>query len=65
MLRKNSKFSDHFLKDDNGPHMKVKNSCYLWKQELCHTLALAFYIEMDLKAKEELWKLKYFTIAEI
>jgi hypothetical protein len=26
---------------------------------------LAIYIKKDLKAKEELWKLKYFTIAKI
>jgi hypothetical protein len=30
---------------------------------LCHTLALlAIYIKKYLKAKEELWKLKYFTM---
>ncbi len=28
----------------------------------CVTLWLAIYIKKDLKAKEELWKLKYFTM---
>jgi hypothetical protein len=31
---------------------------------VCHTVALLFTLKKDLKAKEELWKLKYFTIAE-
>jgi hypothetical protein len=28
----------------------------------CHTLALPFTLKKYLKAKEELWKLKYFTM---
>jgi hypothetical protein len=32
------------------------------KQGVCHTVALPFYIKKCLKAKEELWKLKYFTM---
>jgi hypothetical protein len=32
------------------------------KQGVCHTVALPFYIKKYLKAKEELWKLKYFTM---
>jgi hypothetical protein len=28
----------------------------------CHTVALPFTFKKYLKAKEELWKLKYFTI---
>jgi hypothetical protein len=29
---------------------------------VCHTMALPFYIIKYLKAKEELWKFKYFTM---
>ncbi len=32
------------------------------KQGWCHAVALQFYIKKYLKAKEELWKLKYFTM---
>jgi hypothetical protein len=32
------------------------------KHGACHTEALQFYIKKYLKAKEELWKLKYFTM---
>jgi hypothetical protein len=33
------------------------------KQGVCHTVALPFTLKKkDLKAKEELWKLKYFTM---
>jgi hypothetical protein len=32
------------------------------KQGVCHTMAKATYIKKCLKAKEELWKLKYFTL---
>ncbi len=33
------------------------------KQGVCHTAALPFTLESKyLKAKEELWKLKYFTM---
>jgi hypothetical protein len=32
------------------------------KQGTCHTMALPIYIKKCLKAKEELWKLKYFTM---
>jgi uncharacterized HAD superfamily protein len=36
---------------------------YEIKQGVCHTVALPFYIKKYLKAtKEELWKLKYFTM---
>ncbi len=31
---------------------------------VCHTVALPFTFKKYLKAKEELWKLKYFTIAK-
>jgi len=34
----------------------------LGKQGVCCTMALPFTIKKDLKAKEELWKLKYFTM---
>jgi seryl-tRNA(Sec) selenium transferase len=29
---------------------------------VCHTVALSFTLKKYLKAKEELWKLKYFTM---
>jgi hypothetical protein len=32
------------------------------KQGVCYTMALPFTIKKYLKAKEELWKLKYFTM---
>jgi hypothetical protein len=32
------------------------------KQGMCHTVALPIYIKKYLKAKEELWKLKCFTM---
>jgi hypothetical protein len=35
--------------------------CYI-KQGVCHTVALPFTIKKYLKAKEELLKLKYFTM---
>jgi hypothetical protein len=37
----------------------------LKKQGVCHAVALPFTLKLSiLKAKEELWKLKYFTIAK-
>ncbi len=35
---------------------------FLEKQGVCHIAALPFNIEKYLKEKEELWKLKYFTM---
>jgi hypothetical protein len=35
------------------------------KQGMCHTVALPIYIKKCLKAKEELWKLKYFTMQKL
>jgi hypothetical protein len=32
---------------------------------VCHTLALPFTLKRYVNAKEELWKLKYFTIQKI
>jgi len=32
------------------------------KQGVCNIVAFAIYIKKYLKAKEELWKLKYFTM---
>jgi hypothetical protein len=32
------------------------------KQGVCHTVALPFTLKKYLKAKEELWKMKYFTM---
>jgi hypothetical protein len=34
----------------------------LRKQGMCDTMALPFTLKKYFKAKEELWKLKYFTI---
>jgi hypothetical protein len=37
-----------------------------FEQGVCHTMALSFYIKKYyLKAKEELWKFKYFTMQNI
>jgi hypothetical protein len=36
--------------------------CYSHKQRVCHTAALPFTLKRYLKSKEELWKLKYFTM---
>jgi hypothetical protein len=33
-----------------------------WKHGVCHTCGLAIYIKKYLKAKEDLWKLKYFNM---
>jgi hypothetical protein len=35
---------------------------YIQRQGVCHNCGLAIYIKKHLKAKEELWKLKYFTM---
>jgi hypothetical protein len=35
-----------------------------FQQVVCHTVALPFTLKSILKAKEELWKLKYFTMQE-
>jgi hypothetical protein len=32
------------------------------EQGVCHNVALPFYIQKLFKAKEELWKFKYFTM---
>jgi hypothetical protein len=32
------------------------------KQGVCHIVALPFTLKRVLKAKDELWKLKYFTM---
>jgi hypothetical protein len=34
----------------------------IFKQGACHTMALPFTLKIYIKEKEELWKLKYFTI---
>ncbi len=36
--------------------------CTKDKQGVCRTVALLIYIKKYLKAKEELWKFKYFTM---
>jgi hypothetical protein len=42
-----------------APHYRVYTKI---QQGVCHTVALPFYIKKNLKAKEELWKFKYFTM---
>ncbi len=37
------------------------NQCW-YQQGVCQTVALPFTLKKYLKAKEELWKLKYFTM---
>jgi hypothetical protein len=37
----------------------------IYNQGLCHTMALPFTLKKYLKAKEELWKLKYFTMQKL
>jgi hypothetical protein len=47
------------------PKKRKTRQCPLAERatEVCHTpLALPFTLKKDLKAKEELWKLKYFTM---
>jgi hypothetical protein len=34
----------------------------MFKQGVCHTMALPITLKKYIKAKEELWKLKYFTM---
>jgi len=34
----------------------------IYNQRFCHTMALPFTLKKYLKAKEESWKLKYFTM---
>jgi hypothetical protein len=35
------------------------------EQGVCHTMALPFTLTRYLKEKEELWKLKYFTMQKL
>jgi hypothetical protein len=37
-------------------------ACLTRKQGVCHTCSLAIYNKKYLKAKEDLWKIKYFTM---
>jgi len=48
----------HPLKDPFADHMQTFP---LWTRGVSH-FGLAIYIEKYIKAKEELWKLKYFTM---
>jgi hypothetical protein len=47
--------------------IKISNpKPYIKKQGVCHTMALPFTLKSILRQKEEeLWKLKYFTMAKI
>ncbi len=38
--------------------------CFI-KQGVCHTMTLPFTLKSILRQKEELWKLKYFTMQKI
>jgi hypothetical protein len=44
--------------------MKLSANC-VNEQGVCHTMALPLTFKKYLKAKEELWKLKYFTMQNI
>jgi hypothetical protein len=44
--------------------MKLRANC-VNEQGVCHTMALPLTFKKYLKAKEELWKLKYFTMQNI
>jgi hypothetical protein len=45
-----------------GKKKKKKIPTKLPKQGMCHNVALPFTLKKLLKAKEELWNLKYFTM---
>jgi hypothetical protein len=51
-------------KDTLRPHKpkKLKVLLSLNEQGVCHTTALPFTLKSMLRQKEELWKLKYFTV---
>jgi hypothetical protein len=54
-----------YQKQDKG-HRGLGDLNVTYKTRGCVShCGLAIYIKTDLKAKEELWKLKYFTIAKI
>jgi hypothetical protein len=40
----------------------MMRECIINNKGVCHTVALPFMWKRILKAKEELWKLKYFTL---
>jgi hypothetical protein len=44
-----------------GGRIKKRKWLRTWNKGVSH-YGLAIYIKKDLKAKEELWELKYFTI---
>jgi hypothetical protein len=46
-----------------GPCLTLKEpALFLKEQGVCHTVALPFTLKCIFKAKEEIWKLKYFTM---
>jgi hypothetical protein len=47
---------------DEELNMTLDNVILTMKTRGCHTVALPFTLKKYLKAKEELWKLKYFTM---
>jgi hypothetical protein len=44
------------------PHLRLKTPALASTRGASHTVALPITLKKYLKAKEELWKLKYFTI---
>jgi hypothetical protein len=46
----------------NGNVQKNKCCSSSATRGVCHIVAFAIYIKMYLKTKEDLWKLKYFTM---
>jgi hypothetical protein len=53
--------TSHVLSNKGGA-CNMPKTCITW---VCHTMALLFTFQKYLKAKEELWKLKYFHYAKI
>jgi hypothetical protein len=43
-------------------HLNVTLISVIYQQGVCHTVALPFTTKSIFKAKEELWKFKYFTM---
>jgi hypothetical protein len=53
------------IKTPRIKHMIRVATCILFKQGVCHNVAFAIYIiRKYLKAKEELWKLKYISLCK-
>jgi hypothetical protein len=48
-----------------SPSGNPRTTTWLEKQGVCHNVALPFTLKKYLKAKEELWKVNYFTMQNI